>query len=149
MQAPSRLLLDGVHNPIRLSNSPVQRRRSWNRELHSTANAGAQRSGRHSTSKARSFAITQAARRFTSPVHLIDVSPASGTGAAATFTARYGTARPAGAPIERAYFSSTRHECGEFLLHRIHAATNTFRLIQDDGINWNARYTRQRRRPQQ
>jgi hypothetical protein len=101
------------------------------------ANTGAQRSAAISVEGA-SFAITQdGATAGASAPYTIDVSPASGSGEAATFTARYGTARPSGASIERAYIlinSAISAASSCFIEYT--PATNTFRLIQDNGVNW-------------
>ena len=71
------------------------------------------------------------------PPFTISVTPSSGSGAASTFTARYGTARPGGAPIERAYLliNSTLNPVGACYVEYT-ASTNTFRLLNDAGNTW-------------
>ena len=103
------------------------------------ANGGAQRSGSIVVEGA-SFTITQAGSGTapSSAPYTIDVVPASGSGNATTFTARYGTARPTGALIERAYIliNSAISASGSCFIEYT-ASSNTFRLIQDGGVNWN------------
>ena len=70
---------------------------------------------------------------------VVSLSPNAGGGIAQTFTATYATANPGGAPIDRVYFlmNTIVNGTGGCLVE-YSPATNSFRLINNDGISWSA-----------
>ena len=102
-----------------------------------TANTGVGRSGFISVSGVQ-FAITQAGLSTAAPT-VVSLTPSSGGGASQIFTARYATANPGGATIDRAYLLINTSITGAGgCLVEFSPPTSTYRLIADDGTTWSA-----------
>jgi hypothetical protein len=98
-------------------------------------NAGTARSGFISVGGVR-YTITQGGLTSTAP-SVVSLTPTAAAGNAQTFTARYNTANPGGATVERTYLliNTTITGQGGCLVEYAPAA-NTFRLITDNGNTW-------------
>jgi hypothetical protein len=102
-----------------------------------SANSGATRTG-SIAAEAATFTISQAGSGISSTApYNISVTPSSGSGSSSTFTARYGTARPGGAPINRAYLliNNTLNGVGACYVEYT-VSSNSFRLLNDSGNTW-------------
>ncbi len=102
-----------------------------------SANSGAARTGSIGAETA-TFTISQAGSGISSTApYNISVTPSSGSGSSSTFTARYGTARPGGAPINRAYLliNNTLNPVGACYVEYT-VSSNSFRLLNDSGSTW-------------
>lgn len=101
------------------------------------ANPGVARTGTISISGVR-FTVNQAGLTTAAPT-VVSLSPSTGSGTSQIFTARYATASPGGAPIEKAYilFNTTINGTGGCLVE-FAPLTNTFRVINNDGASWTA-----------
>ena len=107
------------------------------------ANSGGQRTGTIIIDNA-TFTLTQIGAGgggSTAPFN-ISVAPASGSGSSATFTARYGTALPSGAPVQRALLliNTAINAAGACMIEYT-AASNTLRLLNDAANAWSAPLT--------
>jgi hypothetical protein len=104
------------------------------------ANTGFARTGYISVSGVQ-YAISQAGLSTAAP-SVVSLSPNAGGGTAQTFTAIYATANPGGAPIDRVYFlmNTVVNGTGGCLVE-YSPATNSFRLINNDGISWSGSAT--------
>ena len=103
------------------------------------SNSGAARTG-SIAAEAATFTISQAGSGISSTApYNISVTPSSGSGSSSTFTARYGTARPGGAPINRAYLliNNTLNGVGACYVEYT-VSSNSFRLLNDSGNTWQA-----------
>lgn len=106
------------------------------------ANSGTTRTG-SINAEAATFTISQTGSGISSTApYNISVTPSSGSGSSSTFTARYGTARPGGAPIDRAYLliNTTLNPVGACYVEYT-VSSNSFRLLNDAGSAWQAALT--------
>ena len=102
-----------------------------------TANAGTPRTGYISVSGVQ-YVITQTGLTTIAP-SVVSLSPNTGFGNSQLFTARYSTVNPGGATIDRAYLlMNTSINGTNGCLVEYSPASNTFRLINNDGATWSA-----------
>lgn len=99
------------------------------------ANAGIARTGTISVSGVL-YTITQSGLSTGAPT-VVGIIPNSGAGSSQVFTARYATPNPGGATIDRAYLliNTAVNGTGSCMVE-FSPATNTFRLINNDGLSW-------------
>ena len=110
----------------------------WNGQLYSGLQFGLAAPTGSIAAEAATFTISQAGSGISSTApYNISVAPSSGSGSWSTFTARYGTARPGGACINRAYLliNNTLNGVGACYVEYT-VSSDSFRLLNDSGNTW-------------